>query len=732
MTVACWKESVVTMSLEGLSAFISEEMSGKATPYLFKTANCFLKMPPYQDTAHLAKVGFSGNIPNQIGNLSNLKVLDLSSRQSWESQLMADDMAWISGLSKLEHLDLSGVDLSRAQNLVNLLYVIPSLSTLSLSACGLSMAQIGSHNLNFSRKLSSIKHLVSQNYFIDQLPSLLLNMTSLAFLDLSYNDLSKTLSFENLLIMIPFVSELHLLGCNIQNINLSPNNLNVSAHSNIRHMDLSLNEIEGRFPIFLTNMSSLLFLDLSDNLLNSSIPVMPNILKLDISGNNLMQIDDVGIWRHCHLKELIVSRNILEGEMIGPSTNISKCSHNALEILYLDRNALRCSIPKSLGRLANLRDLDLSFNKLTGPIPEAVGKLKSLQRLTGKIPRCLWNMSLNVMLLGSNRLSGVIPSPLGCNLSLRWLQLNGNNFKGEPPRAFGCFEELLALDLGENKISGNIPAWIGENFTRLSALRLHKNNFIGRIPHTLCKCSYLQILDLVHNNLTGSIPRCFGELDGMTNKSLYGFSDQFSGYGIMMQFVINLDLSSNKLVGEIPEELTALEALLGINLSYNHLNEGIPKTIGNMRSLNSLDFSANKLTGIIPSSMAALNFLSHLNLSHNNLSGQIPTGNQLQTLTAPSIYADNTYLCGAPLPTECSTTTRSKNKPENSDEPNKVWFYLDVVSGFATGFWGIIGVLYFKNQWRQKLFMFCEVIIDSINVAVKVTTLKMKRGREAA
>ncbi|KAJ0669691.1 putative non-specific serine/threonine protein kinase [Helianthus annuus] len=473
---------------------------------------------------NLSGAGFTGNIPHQIGNLSNLKVLDLSSLVDDSQELMTEDMAWISGLSKLEHLDLSGVDLSRAQNLNKLLYTLHSLLELSLSRCGLSMAYIG---CNSSRELPSIKQL-----------------------DLSQND-----------------------------------------------------------------------------------------------------------WKN---------------------------------------------------------------------------------RLIGKIPKCLMNMSLSVMLLGSNRLSGVITIPLGLNPSLLWLQLNDNNLNGELPQEFGYYKHLKVLDLGENKISGNIPDWIGENMTYLSALRLHRNNLIGRIPHSLCKSQVLRILDLAHNNLTGSIPRCFGELHGMTkNISYHVLKGVALEYRKTLQFVTNLDLSGNKLVGEIPETLTALDTLVGFNLSYNHFTGGIPRNIGNMKSLNSLDPSANKLTGTIPPSLGALNFLSHLNLSHNNLSGQIPTGNQLQTLIDPSIYADNPYLCGAPLPNECSPqkkppTTTSKNKGGHANETKKVWFYLDIMSGFATGFWGIIGVLFFKKQWRHKLFKFCEEIRDKIYVAVAVRVLKMKRGREAS
>ncbi|KAD2804580.1 hypothetical protein E3N88_37957 [Mikania micrantha] len=691
-------------------------------------------------------------------------VVSLHLRSSDENYyLVADyshDISWIFGLSKLEYLDLSGANLSRTQHLDSLRYTIPSLLKLSLSGCELSMANFGSHHVNSSRELASIKHLDLSDNSFTKLPNIFMNMTSLTFLDLSFNELTTMWSSKNLLGMIPYVSELRLSSCEIEKINFSPTNLNSSIHSNIQHLDLSSNQIEGIFPFVLANMSSLLSLDLSGNLLNSSIPVMPSLLKLDISWNKFWEIEDVGIWRQCHIKELIASNNIIEGEVIGPSTNVSKCSQHSMEILILDNNRLNGSIPESFERLVNLRVLDMSYNELTHPIPEAIGKLTSLQalhliynkltgpfpkfhgqlailelaynqlsgcipeslgeltslevlavssnllngtipnsigqltnlhlldvsdnylqgiisedhfanlsmlkhliadsnnklvfnisrewippfqlknvrlgsckiedgfpqwlrsqreldevnlsnasifgplptwlrhmpfirlldlshnkikgplmnlpsinkfttyattilllqdnifsgsipmwfcnikglyvldlsrnRLSGKIPKCLWNLPF-IMKLGSNNLSGVIPSSSGhIDGSLQWLQLNDNNLSGELPQEPGYFVNLQMLDLGDNKFSGNIPEWIGENMTRLRALRLHKNNFTGRIPHSLCKCSYLQILDLAHNNLTGSIPRCFGGLDAMKNLGPSVTTYLFE-YGDMMQ-----------------------------------------------------------------------------------------------------------------------------------------------------------------------------------------------------
>ncbi|XP_040368066.1 putative receptor like protein 25 isoform X1 [Rosa chinensis] len=92
--------------------------------------------------------------------------------------------------------------------------------------------------------------------------------------------------------------------------------------------------------------------------------------------------------------------------------------------------------------------------------------------------------------------------------------------------------------------------------------------------------------------------------------------------------------------------------LISLNLSRNKLMGNLPEDFGNMKMLESLDLSRNQISGKIPTSFASLNFLSVLDLSHNNLSGRIPSGTQLQGFNA-SQYMGNLGLCGPPLTPSC-------------------------------------------------------------------------------
>ncbi|KAI3855559.1 hypothetical protein MKX03_006597 [Papaver bracteatum] len=162
-----------------------------------------------------------------------------------------------------------------------------------------------------------------------------------------------------------------------------------------------------------------------------------------------------------------------------------------------------------------------------------------------------------------------------------------------------------------------------------------------------------------------------------------------------------MDLSKNRLSGDIPNELTTLVGLRSLNLSENKFVGEIPQQHGKMSLLESLDFSNNNLSGSIPRSILDWNFIGHLNLSYNNLSGRIPLNPQLQGLTEWS-YIGNTGLCGLPLLNSCTNLDEeSKNtngrtvKEENEDDDwiETKWFYLSLILGLVIGLWGFCGFL---------------------------------------
>jgi Leucine-rich repeat (LRR) protein len=217
----------------------------------------------------------------------------------------------------------------------------------------------------------------------------------------------------------------------------------------------------------------------------------------------------------------------------------------------------------------------------------------------------------------------------------------------------------------------------------LRYLRLSNNLFYGNIPFTITNLGKLYDLDLAGNGLSGAIPCHLSNLTAMAGNGKNDDSGDQGGYFdgslsllslshfkvpvttkgqelyyyFALSSMVTIDLSSNYLIGGIPEEITSLKLLKNLNLSRNYLNGRIPHEIGFMQSLESLDLSSNKFSGEKPPSLSNISFLSYLNLSYNNLSGRIPAGSQLDTLYLehPDMYSGNNGLCGPPLRINCSS-----------------------------------------------------------------------------
>jgi hypothetical protein len=92
-------------------------------------------------------------------------------------------------------------------------------------------------------------------------------------------------------------------------------------------------------------------------------------------------------------------------------------SVGAIEDIILFDLGLKGTLPKSIGKMTGLVNLELGYNHLTGTIPSDLEQLKQLQsldltnnQLTGTIPPALANLkNLTTLWLRANKLTGLVP-----------------------------------------------------------------------------------------------------------------------------------------------------------------------------------------------------------------------------------------------------------------------------------------------------------------------------------
>ena len=202
--------------------------------------------------------------------------------------------------------------------------------------------------------------------------------------------------------------------------------------------------------------------------------------------------------------------------------------------LELSYQKLTGEIPEEIGNLTKLTNLNLGYNNLTGEIPTSIKSLINLESLIlsfNKIGCQKYNFDTysKLMLNGgvdnqtdnelclihcdqTDSCSGKIPHWIGDLINLKVLKLNSNQFIGMIPSEIGNLKKLTELYLSHNELEGRIPPEIG-NLTKLTSLYLQNNNLTGSIPSEIGNLVELTSLKLENNNLTGSIPSEIENLD---------------------------------------------------------------------------------------------------------------------------------------------------------------------------------------------------------------------------
>ena len=514
-------------------------------------------------------------------------------------------------------------------------------------------------------------------------------MVDINKLDASNNLLSEN-SFNDEEYNLSLMSYLVSLRFSNNKFNLIPQG--IYQLSNLKLLDMSgnnINEIDGNL---IKGLSSLVELDLSKNKIRyipNNIQFLTFLEVLRISNNQLLEIpEELGVLTR--LKKLFLNENSLQ---FLPRNLFSKMV--GLEEIYLYKNQLEdiCDSSSSIfDNMKHLKFLDIHSNHLTifnifteMPILDSLLlSYNQLQHING-LDKCynLTNLDLN-----NNKISE-FPSDILKLKKLSTLNLQNNDLNSIP-NTLGLMNNLIRLNIEGNPLKRLVGKM--RNCTTQELKNYLKSRITEQdLDNTPMTKEDLYDINDVENNLNNQIiQNIYNNGLMMKEMNLKNIPIEEMQNSLKINSINKIDFSKNQIndINNLAFVLNRIESLSELNLS-NNLIEKFPLIILSLPNLSILNISKNKLNRFPYDEFTSTNLsqikcdLTNLDISFNYLNKFPDVIGLFQNISNINLASNNINSIDNILNMklfELDTINLSDNKIEKL--PNKLYKILPKLKCF--------------------------------------------------